>query len=51
MDFIKQLTEHHIDYNKKNCHPKNLLTTCVACNSKLNFEREYWTNELGCING
>ena len=35
---------HHIDYNKKNCNPDNLITLCISCNSKVNFEREYWSN-------
>ena len=34
---------HHIDYDKKNCDPKNLITLCVGCNSKVNFNRYYWT--------
>lgn len=30
---------HHIDYNKKNCDPNNLITVCVSCNSIANFNR------------
>lgn len=33
---------HHIDYDKKNCDPKNLITLCIKCSSKVNFNREYW---------
>ena len=33
---------HHIDYNKKNCKEDNLITTCKKCNSKVNFDRDYW---------
>ena len=36
----EDLTVHHIDYNKKNCHPKNLITLCRSCNSKANFDRK-----------
>ena len=36
-------TAHHIDYDKKNCDPKNLITLCRSCNSKVNFNRKYWT--------
>jgi len=32
---------HHIDYNKKNCCPNNLITLCVSCNSKANTNREW----------
>lgn len=35
---------HHIDYDKKNCDPNNLITLCKSCHSKTNNNREYWTN-------
>ena len=35
---------HHIDYNKKNCNPDNLITLCRSCNLKVNFNRNYWIN-------
>lgn len=35
------LTIHHIDYNKKNCHPSNLITVCRSCNSAANKDREW----------
>ena len=35
-------TVHHIFYDKKNCNPKCLITLCKKCNSKVNFNREYW---------
>ena len=33
---------HHIDYDKDNCDPNNLITLCRACHSKTNFNRGYW---------
>ena len=33
---------HHIDYDKINCNPKNLLTLCHSCHSKTNSNREFW---------
>jgi len=39
----KRLTIHHIDYDKKNCNEKNLRTLCQSCNSKVNFNRSFWT--------
>ena len=33
---------HHIDYDKKNCDPKNLITLCRICHTKTNHNREYW---------
>lgn len=38
----KRLSIHHIDYNKKNCFPNNLITLCNPCNSKANQNREFW---------
>ncbi len=35
-------TVHHIDYNKKNCHPTNLTTVCRSCNGRANVNRKYW---------
>lgn len=40
---------HHIDYNKNNCNPNNLITLCGSCHIKTNYNREYWIeyfNEL-----
>lgn len=39
----KKLDIHHIDYDKKNCHPDNLILICTRCNSTANFNREWWT--------
>jgi 5-methylcytosine-specific restriction endonuclease McrA len=33
---------HHIDYDKKNCDPKNLITLCHSCHSKTTFNRKKW---------
>ena len=35
------LTIHHIDYDKKNCHPSNLITVCRSCNARANFDRKW----------
>jgi 5-methylcytosine-specific restriction endonuclease McrA len=32
----------HIDYNKKNCCPENLVTLCKRCHSKTNTNRGVW---------
>lgn len=51
----KKLPVHHIHYDKKNCAP-DLITLCFKCNSKANFNRDYWElffmqklNERGLI--
>jgi 5-methylcytosine-specific restriction endonuclease McrA len=38
----EKLSIHHIDYNKKNCNPNNLITLCRKCNSIVNTNRDYW---------
>lgn len=35
---------HHVDYNKKNCNPNNLITLCNSCHSKTNGNRRDWEN-------
>jgi DNA-directed RNA polymerase subunit RPC12/RpoP len=37
----KVLTIHHIDYNKDNCGPDNLITVCSSCNSRANKDRKW----------
>lgn len=38
----KRLGLHHIDYDKKNCKPENIITVCTSCNTRANFNKEYW---------
>jgi len=39
----QKLVVHHIDYDKKNCLPLNLISLCIGCNVKVNFNRKKWT--------
>lgn len=38
-----ELSVHHVDYDKQNCNPENLITLCRGCNSRVNFGRKIWT--------
>lgn len=38
----KTFDVHHIDYDKKNCNPENLITLCRKCHIKTNTNRDYW---------
>ena len=44
--FKKQLNPslcvHHIDYNKENNMEYNLISLCIKCHIKTNFDREHW---------
>ncbi len=40
----KVRVKHHIDYVKKNCNPENVITICNSCNSRSNFNRDWWIN-------
>ena len=40
--FYKILDIHHIDYNKNNLNPGNLISLCRSCHMKTNYKREYW---------
>jgi hypothetical protein len=33
---------HHVDYDKKNISPSNLLTLCHVCHGKTNYRRDEW---------
>jgi len=39
----RKLSIHHIDYNKMNSMPSNLITLCNSCNTKVNYCRKQWT--------
>lgn len=43
------LVGHHIDYNKKNCDPSNIITICRSCNGGANKDREWHTVWYGAI--
>lgn len=44
---------HHIDYNKLNCDPNNLITLCISCHAKTNFKKRDWElffkNKIGLL--
>lgn len=37
---------HHINYDKNNCSPNNLVTLCKSCHSRTNLNRDDWTKTL-----
>lgn len=38
-----KLHVHHIDFNKKNNNPNNLISLCRSCHTQTEFNRENWT--------
>lgn len=42
----KRLSVHHIDYDKKNSCPSNLISLCHGCHSKTNADRAHWQARL-----
>ena len=38
----KRINIHHIDYDKRNHEPNNLITLCTSCHAATNFNREKW---------
>ena len=46
---FKKLDVHHIDYNKENCNPDNLISLCKKCHMKTNGSRDYWYNHFNFI--
>ena len=48
----EKLCIHHIDYDKKNNNPENLITLCNSCHTKTNIKnRDYWKNYYSEIAG
>ena len=39
---LQPLCVHHVDYDKNNCLPLNLISLCHKCNGVVNWGREYW---------
>lgn len=39
---IKKLVVHHINYNKDDLNPNNLIILCHSCHAKTNANRKYW---------
>ncbi len=46
----KKLHIHHIDYDKKNNNPENLITLCISCHMKTNYNRKYFTEFYNNLN-
>jgi len=44
-----RVSVHHIDFDKKNCSPLNLIAACPSCNSRANFDREIWRGILANV--
>ena len=40
------LSIHHIDYNKDNNNPNNLISLCKSCHAKTGFNRNDWANHF-----
>ena len=40
----RKLHIHHIDYNKNNINPDNLISLCHSCHAKTTGNRKYWIN-------
>ena len=38
----ERMTTHHINYDKTDCSPINLIALCSSCNSRANFGRDQW---------
>ena len=38
----RALSIHHIDYNKQNSNPENLISLCISCHIKTNTNRDKW---------
>lgn len=46
-ELVEKLNVHHIDYNKYNLNPENLISLCRSCHIKTNHNRNYWIKYYG----
>lgn len=37
----KRLARHHVDFDKKNCKPNNIITICASCHARTQVDREW----------
>ena len=42
----EDLVIHHINYDKMNCNPTNLVTVCRSHNSIVNSKRKFWETKI-----
>ena len=40
---VRKLSVHHIDYDKENLDPQNLVSLCDSCHGKTMTNRRHWT--------
>ena len=40
---------HHINYDKRDSDPLNLISLCLPCHSRTGFRREHWTELFQAI--
>jgi len=40
----KRLHVHHVDYNKKNLDPENLISLCISCHGKTIHNKTTWSS-------
>lgn len=41
-NYYRKLDIHHIDYNKNNLDPENLISLCDSCHTKTNYNRDIY---------
>lgn len=49
IECCERLHIHHIDYNKENCLPSNLISLCRGCNARANSNRTKWTQHFNAF--
>ena len=51
IELNEKLAVHHIDYDKQNCSPNNLISLCRSCNTRANYySRKLWQMIFSEIN-
>ena len=42
----RSLDVHHINYNKDDCRRENLISLCIQCNVRANYNRALWQEKF-----
>lgn len=45
----ERLCIHHINYDKTDTRPENLVTLCAVCHGKTNYNRDYWIGAFNTV--
>ena len=49
LETVRKHSVHHIDYDRKNLDPSNLVTVCRPCHTRTTHHRDFWQGTLSVL--